>query len=190
MTVLQQRPTTSIPNMAELNPTLIPENSISTAEPTKQRNVKQQASNPRPKPKIELLELKDYKKAARTLYQAFSKDKVALYCSRHLEKDPELRRKCDIMLFEAFVYSYVLEGVVLVVKGDSNTDGDDSTFETVALWATPESQVETYTTMVRSGFAKFAWMTGSEGRKREKTNSIFGHWFILAQHLLLEVKET
>ncbi|GME89492.1 unnamed protein product [Ambrosiozyma monospora] len=185
MADLQQKPiTSSIPNKAGLKTTTIPESSLSTTKPAK--------IDPRPKPKVEILELKDYKKAARTLYQAFAEDKVAQYCSRHLEKDPELRRKCDTKLLETFVYSYVTEGVVLVVKGDANTNGDgvdtnaadddDSTFETVAIWATPESEVETTTPLDNPGFAEFASMTGPEGCKR-----VFGQLFNVLQDKCDEV---
>ncbi|KAF6015621.1 hypothetical protein HII12_000781 [Brettanomyces bruxellensis] len=116
-------------------------------------------------PKVEVLTFKDCKKAAKTLYNAFNDDDVDRYLSRHLEDQPELKKKCDLLLFEAYVYSLMLKGIVVGVKGEDSENKD--CFETVATWSTPDTgTIEDYLTMLRSGFARLAWMTGAEGRRR------------------------
>lgn len=123
------------------------------------------------KSKVEVLGFDDCKKAARTLYESFDDDDVDRYLNRHLESDPELKKKCDLLVYEAYTYSLMLKGLVVGVKGDDHESKD--TFETVAVWATPDTgDIEDYMTMLRSGFARLAWMTGSEGRRR-----IFGDLF-------------
>ncbi|VEU22392.1 DEKNAAC103440 [Brettanomyces naardenensis] len=115
--------------------------------------------------KVEILDFKDCKKAARTLYKAFDDDNVARYVSRHLEGNPELKKRCDLLLYEAYVYSHMLKGLVVAVKGENSENSD--TFETVALWTSPETgYLEDYLTMLRSGYASLAWLTGAEGRRR------------------------
>lgn len=116
-------------------------------------------------PKVEVLTFKDYKKAAYTLYKAFDDDDVDRYVSRHLDDQPELKKKCDLLLYEAYIYAIMLKGVVIGVKGEDSEKYD--TFETVAAWTTPDTgTIEDYMTLLRSGFARLAWMTGAEGRRR------------------------
>lgn len=115
--------------------------------------------------KVELLTYKDAKKAARTLYAAFDDDDVARYVSRHLEHDPVKRREVDLQLYEAYIVSHMMKGLVFGIKGDNHEESD--TFETVSLWVKPDSgSMDDYLTLIRSGFAKLAWNTGSEGRRR------------------------
>lgn len=132
--------------------------------------------------KVEILELKDARKAALTLYQSFDNDDVARYTSRHLENDPERRKQIDIQLYEAYVASHIMKGVAVVVKGDNHED--NATFETVALWEKPGVEVTDYLTLVRSGFAKLAWNTGSEGRRR-----IFGVLFKVLHESFHEIMD-
>ncbi|QPG74776.1 hypothetical protein FOA43_002110 [Brettanomyces nanus] len=115
--------------------------------------------------KVEILTFKDYKKAARTLLKAFDDDNVDRYLTRHLEDQPELKEKCDLLLYEAYVYSHMLKGMVVGVKGDDSENKDS--FETVSIWVTPDTRdIDDYITMLRSGYAKLAWLTGAEGRRR------------------------
>lgn len=117
------------------------------------------------KTKIEILEFKDAKKAARTLYEAFDNDDVAKYVSRHLENEPERKKEVDLQLYEAYIISHIMKGVVFAIKGDNHEDKE--TFETVSIWVKPDSgALDDYLTLIRSGFAKLAWNTGSEGRRR------------------------
>jgi len=119
----------------------------------------------RKSPKVEVLTFKDCKKAANTLYKAFDNDDVDRYLTRHLENQPDLKKKCDILLFEAYVYALMLKGIVVGVRGEDSEDKDY--FETVATWSTPDTgTIEDYLTMLRSGFARLAWLTGAEGRRR------------------------
>lgn len=114
---------------------------------------------------VEILELKDARKAARTLYKSFDNDDVARYVSRHLEHDPKQKELVDMQLYEAYVTQHIMKGLALAIKGDDHENKDS--FETVALWATPEStSMDDYITLIRSGFAKLAWNTGAEGRRR------------------------
>lgn len=116
-------------------------------------------------PVVELLTYADVKKAALTLYQAFDDDDVARYCTRHLEDQPEKKRQVDLLQFEAYVQMHILRGLALVIKGEGHESRD--TFETVALWEIPNGgSTDDYLTFIRTGFAKLAWYTGSEGRRR------------------------
>ncbi|ODV96248.1 hypothetical protein PACTADRAFT_49630 [Pachysolen tannophilus NRRL Y-2460] len=117
--------------------------------------------------KVEILTTADYKKAAKTLYEAFSgdTDDVANYVSYHLKGQPELKKKVEMSLYECYVYSHMLKGLVIGVKGE-NHEFEDS-FESVAVWSTPQGGDFTDPlTMLRSGWIKFSWLTGSEGRRR------------------------
>lgn len=114
---------------------------------------------------IEILEFKDAKRAARTLYRAFDNDDVAKYTSRHLENDPVKRKEVDLQLYEAYIVSHIMKGIVFGIKGDNFEEND--CYETVSLWVKPDSgALDDYITLIRSGFAKLAWNTGSEGRRR------------------------
>lgn len=120
---------------------------------------------------VEILEFKDAKKAARTLYESFDDDAVARYTSRHLENDPARKQEVDLQLYEAYVVSHMMKGLVLGIKGEDHENKD--TFETVSLWVRPDSgSLDDYLTLIRSGFAKLAWKTGAEGRRR-----VFGVMF-------------
>ncbi|OWB84671.1 hypothetical protein B5S33_g3321 [[Candida] boidinii] len=114
--------------------------------------------------RVEILEFKDYKKAARTLYEAFEGDDVKRYATRFLENDPVAKKNLDMALFESYVYSHLMIGKCFVIKGDDHETKD--TFETVALFTTPDSPELNYLSLIKSGFAKVAWMAGSEGRRR------------------------
>ncbi|ODV85711.1 hypothetical protein CANARDRAFT_197886 [[Candida] arabinofermentans NRRL YB-2248] len=115
--------------------------------------------------KIEVLTFADVKKAARTLYYSFDDDDVHRYVSRHLEHDPEYRKKCDMLFYECYVHAHLIHGLVVAIKGEDHEQRD--TFETVAVWTHPESEdFNNYLTLIRSGFARLAWMSGSEGRRR------------------------
>lgn len=115
--------------------------------------------------KVEILTYKDAKKAARTLYASFDNDDVAKFVSRHLEHDPVKRREVDLQLYEAYVVSHMMKGIVFGIKGENHEQSE--TFETVSLWVKPDSgSLDDYLTLIRSGFAKLAWNTGSEGRRR------------------------
>lgn len=110
---------------------------------------------------VVILEYKDAKKAARTLYEAFDNDDVARYVSRHLEDEPDKKKEVDLQFYEAYVVSHIMKGICLGIKGD------DDEFETVSCWVKPDSgSMDDYITLIRSGFAKVAWNTGSEGRRR------------------------
>ncbi|CDK27296.1 unnamed protein product [Kuraishia capsulata CBS 1993] len=115
--------------------------------------------------KVELLTLADYKKAAATLYESFDDDDVARYVSNHLESDPERRKLADIALYEMYVYSHILRGQVVAVKGEDHESSD--TFETVSVWVQPGAlPVDSWWTLLRSGYLKLSWYTGLKGRKR------------------------
>lgn len=72
--------------------------------------------------RVEVFDFSDVKKAARTLYKAFDDDDVARYSSRHLENQPELKKQVDLELYEAYLYSHILKGLVVGIKGDDRSD--------------------------------------------------------------------
>lgn len=113
------------------------------------------------KSRVRILTTSDTKRAARTLLKAFRGDRVNDYLSHHLRDQPEMKERVDIALYEAYVYSHVLKGLVVGVDGDS-----EECFETVLLWAVPFVDVEDTVTMARSGYLRFSWLTGAEGRQR------------------------
>lgn len=114
---------------------------------------------------VEKLDPKDVRKAAVTLYHAFDNDDVAAYCTRHLENEPEKRKKVDIMLFEAYVNLFMLRGMAFVIKGENHEQKE--VFETVSLWEIPNcGSMDDYLTLLRTGFAKLGWYAGAEGRRR------------------------
>lgn len=117
------------------------------------------------KNRVEILQMEDAKKAARTLYEAFDNDDVARYVSRHLEGNPELKKQVDLQLYEGYVRSHIMKSICFVIKGEDHENKD--TFETVSIWVKPDAgSLDDYLTLVRSGFAKMAWNTGAEGRRR------------------------
>ncbi|GMG36636.1 unnamed protein product [Ambrosiozyma monospora] len=160
--------------------------STTTTAATTEQTQKQQIN--KPKPKVEVLNLSDSKKAGRTLFESFGpEDSVARYVNRHLEdSDLELKQRCDLLMYEAYTYSHMLHGLVVGVKGE---DTDSDSFETVAVWLHPEStDFDNYITLVRSGFARLAWMTGAEGRKRI-FNDLFKVLHDQAEQILSNDKE-
>lgn len=105
------------------------------------------------KQEVVVLDLKDAKKAARTLYESFDDDGVARYVSRHLENDPERKKQVDLQYYEAYVVSHIMKGLVLAIKGDDHENKD--TFETVSIWVRPDSgSLDDYITLIRSGDRK------------------------------------
>lgn len=117
------------------------------------------------KENVVILDYQDAKKAARTLWGCFHDDGVADYVVRHLENDPERKKQVELQYYESYVVSHIMKGLVVGVKGDNEENSD--TFESVAVWVKPDSgSLDDYLTLIRSGFAKLAWITGAEGRRR------------------------
>jgi hypothetical protein len=113
---------------------------------------------------VEILTFNDTKKAALTLYKAFDNDDVARFVSRHLENDPARKREIDLQMYEAYINSHIMKGLVIGIKGDNHEEKD--IYETVSIWEKPNADITDYLTLIRSGFAKVAWNTGAEGRRR------------------------
>lgn len=112
--------------------------------------------------RVEVLGFADYKKVALTLYESFQNDLLSKYLTIHLEDNPDLKRRAEIALFEAYVYSHMLKGLVVGIRSENG-----ESFETVAVWAKPDSgNMEDAWTLLRSGYLKYAWLTGAEGRDR------------------------
>lgn len=84
---------------------------------------------------LRLLTLDDAAKAARTLYQLFRNDALALLLMNDIQ-DPQLRQAAETKMYECYVRQHILKGVCLGVGEDA------STFETVAIFATPTSEDE------------------------------------------------
>lgn len=114
------------------------------------------------KAKVEILGFSDYKQVALTLYESFQNDLLSKYLTIHLAGNPDLKKRAEIALFEAYAYSHMLKGLVVGIRSE-----DGKRFETVAVWARPDSgNMENFWTLVRSGYLKYAWLTGAEGRDR------------------------
>lgn len=109
-----------------------------------------------------LLDENDVEKAARTFLDAFSHDELSAYLTAHI-LSPALVEKCHLALYEAYLRQHMSHGIVI------GTNEDDMSFETVAVWATPESEedgLEDFATMCEAGYNKVWDLYGPGGRDK------------------------
>lgn len=109
-----------------------------------------------------LLGEKDVEKAARTFLDAFSKDELSAYLTAHISS-PLLVEKCHLALYEAYLRQHISHGIVI------GTNEDEFSFETVAVWSTPESEeegLEDFATMSEAGYNKVWDLYGPGGRDK------------------------
>lgn len=130
-------------------------------------------------PSVEVLTLKDYKKAARTLQMAFQDDLYVNYLTSGIE-DAKLKEQMDLALFEATTYSTILSGLLLGVRDvDAETVNPDAPFLAVACFQKPvkkNSESSSYAEnrslfsylwkMYQGGYLKFVWKANKETRQR------------------------
>ncbi|KAH3668116.1 hypothetical protein OGAPHI_001870 [Ogataea philodendri] len=123
---------------------------------------------------VEVVTLKDYKKAAKTLQIAFKDDLYVNFLTSGISDD-RLRKQMNLALFEATVYSTILQGLVVAVR-DSELEQKipDAPFLAVACFEKPEkasaprdqSIMNYLWSMYQGGYLKFMWLANKETRQR------------------------
>ncbi|EPY50112.1 hypothetical protein SPOG_03580 [Schizosaccharomyces cryophilus OY26] len=103
---------------------------------------------------VQKVEVKDYKKVAAVLAEAFYNDPVHLYFAGppNGEQYERLLQDC----FEYIAYACLMRGHVFQV--------DD--FSGVALWAGPGERIDDWYTVLRSGLWRLFYKLGAENRHR------------------------
>ncbi|QPG76367.1 hypothetical protein FOA43_003755 [Brettanomyces nanus] len=131
-------------------------------------------SHKRFKPRVEVIAIKDYKKAAKTLQIAFKDDLYVCYLTSGIT-DSRLKEQLDLALFEATVYSTLLSGMVVAVRDVEGEKVDaDAPFLAVACFDKPrpredhssKSLLGSLWSMYKGGYLKFIWMANKETRQR------------------------
>lgn len=96
--------------------------------------------NTRENLKVEVITLKDYKKAARTLQIAFEEDLYVNYLTSGIN-EPHLKQQMNLALFEATAYSTILSGVLVGVRDlDAELTDPNAPFLAVACFWKPEKK--------------------------------------------------
>lgn len=123
----------------------------------------------------EVLTIKDYKKAAKTLQIAFKDDLYVNYLTSDI-KDKKLKDQLDLALFEATTYTTILSGLVVGVRDlDAEKIDPDAPFLAVACFDKPKSQGQNKNNkslfnylwqMYEGGYLKFVWLANKETRQR------------------------
>ncbi|KAG7818845.1 hypothetical protein KL928_002713 [Ogataea angusta] len=123
---------------------------------------------------VEVVTLKDYKKAAKTLQIAFKDDLYVNYLTSGIT-DARLKRQMNMALFEATVYSTILKGLVVAVR-DSELEQKmpDAPFLAVACFEKPQkakdhqpqSILNYLWSLYQGGYLKFMWLANKETRQR------------------------
>ncbi|CAH6718366.1 hypothetical protein CLIB1444_01S05138 [[Candida] jaroonii] len=109
-----------------------------------------------------VLTLDDVPKAAVTLVEAFTEDALAKLITCHIH-DKKKRVYCETLLYEAYLRQHILTGLVIGCNELSDK------FETVAMWSLPDSMekgLETFSTLMKSGYQKVWEVVEDEGREK------------------------
>ncbi|ODV84711.1 hypothetical protein CANARDRAFT_28860 [[Candida] arabinofermentans NRRL YB-2248] len=141
---------------------------------------------------VEVVNIKDYKKAAKTLQIAFKDDLYVNYLTSGI-KDQSLKEQMDLALFEGSVYSTILSGLVVAIKDhELELTDPDAPFLAVACFEKPkkndtndnhnestennnngggggagnQSIFKYLWSMYQGGYLKFLWMANKETRTR------------------------
>ncbi|ODQ48023.1 hypothetical protein PICMEDRAFT_30992 [Pichia membranifaciens NRRL Y-2026] len=121
---------------------------------------------------VEMLTIKDYKKAARTLQIAFQDDKYVNYLTSGI-KESNLKQQMDLALFEATTYSTILSGLLVGIRDlDGEQDDPDAPFLAVACFQKPQKKSKGKSlfsylwSMYQGGYLKFVWLANKETRQR------------------------
>lgn len=123
---------------------------------------------------VEVVDIKDYKKAAKTLQIAFKDDLYVRYLTSGIT-DPKMKEQLNLALFEATVYSTILSGLVVCVRDVEGEKEDPNVpFLAVACFEKPRpvqdfestSLVRSLWSMYQGGYLKFIWLANKEIRKR------------------------
>ena len=156
-----------------------------TAEPRESLNTRENLH-------VEMLTIKDYKKAARTLQIAFQDDKYVNYLTSGI-KESNLKQQMDLALFEATTYSTILSGLLVGIRDlDGEQDDPDAPFLAVACFQKPQKKSKGKSktgadkgkatkdsdnaenrslfsylwSMYQGGYLKFVWLANKETRQR------------------------
>lgn len=137
--------------------------------------------NTRENLKVEVLTIKDYKKAARTLQIAFQDDLYVNYLTAGIN-DSKIKQQMDLALFEATTYSTILSGLLVGVRDlDAELTDPNAPFLAVACFHKPEknndddeanastenkSLFSYLWSMYQGGYLKFVWLANKETRQR------------------------
>ncbi|KAK6203318.1 uncharacterized protein RJT21DRAFT_119462 [Scheffersomyces amazonensis] len=111
---------------------------------------------------LRVLNHNDTRKAAITLLESFKNDSLAKLLVCHLPNQEE-KDKCELALYEAYLHQHISKGLCLGIN--ESEDG----FETVAIWSTPtsvERGLDSFGTLMQSGYDKVWNMFGEEGREK------------------------
>ena len=98
----------------------------------------------------------EYKRAARTLAEAFRGDEMGPFFTRCDGQSNERSDRLDVEMYEYIVYAHLLNGLVLTI-------GD---FEGVSCWMGPGKNMDDWCTILRSGMWRINYKLGREGRHR------------------------
>lgn len=94
---------------------------------------------------VEVLTIKDYKKAARTLQIAFQDDLYVNYLTSGLS-DTTTKEQLDLALFEATAYSTIMNGLLVAVRDREAEESDpQAPFLAVACFQKPEKDEKSST---------------------------------------------
>lgn len=170
--------------------TLFGSSTSNTSTNTSEQTVDPEVSlNTRENLHVEVLTIKDYKKAARTLQIAFAEDLYISYLMKDI-KESKLKNEMNLALFEAATYSTILSGVLVGIRDlDAELIDPNAPFLAVACFWKPEkkssksSKKSKYSgddskgaenhslfsyvwSMYQAGYLKFVWLADKETRKR------------------------
>lgn len=98
---------------------------------------------------VRIVTTKDYKAAAVCLANAFSKDEVAGYfldCPDTAQWSDERRWKLHAEIMDAVTYAHVKFGIVHAIGNPT-----DGSYDAVALWMPPGTDMDSYLAMMRTG---------------------------------------
>lgn len=111
---------------------------------------------------IRVLNLDDIEKGCSTLLQAFLLDTLGSYLVSHMS-NPAMASRCHYELYKAYIHQHIVHGIV-VGAGES-----EHSFETVAIWTTPESSasgIDGFAAMCEAGYGKVWDAFGPIGRDK------------------------
>lgn len=141
---------------------------------------------------VEVLTIKDYKKAAKTLQIAFKEDLYVNYLTSNID-DEKMKHQLDLALFEATTYGTILSGLCIAVRDvEAELRDPDAPFLAVACFDKPHAREESKKenkslfnylwNMYDGGYLKFVWLANKETRQR-----VFDEQWELLDELKLSV---
>lgn len=121
--------------------------------------------------KVEVVQLKDYKKAGKTLAIAFKEDPYGKFLMEN--EDPASKEEISLALDEGNVYMTIQNGLVVGVRDvELEKEDPDCPFLAVALFEKPEKDPEDEGLLSKwlwwynNGYARFIWLAKKATRQR------------------------